>query len=100
MPVRARVRAPVWQVTEASSPWAPCPDTQAKHKSNANTVNPRSYPMKTDALTASQMRDQISDIDDILRCTDMFPEHPLAATARPGLLAQRRALEQALARLA
>ena len=56
--------------------------------------------MNTNALTAAQLRDQIADIDDIIRCTEVFPDHPLASTARPGLLAQRRVLEQALARLA
>ena len=100
MPVRARVRASVWQVTEASSPWAPCHDTQAKHKSSATNVNPRSYPMKFAETSTAQLQNQIADIDDILRCTQEFPDHPLATAARPGLLAQRRALEQALASLA
>ena len=46
--------------------------------------------MKTDAPTATQRRDQIADIDDILRCTGALPEHPLSAKARTGLMAQRR----------
>ncbi len=56
--------------------------------------------MKTDALTAAQLRNQIADIDDIIRCIEVFPDHPLASTARPGLWAQRCVLEQAPARLA
>lgn len=56
--------------------------------------------MKTTSASASQLQDQISDIDDILRCTVEFPDHPLATTVRPKLLAQRQALVQALARFA
>lgn len=56
--------------------------------------------MKTTETTVAQLQNQMADIDDILRCTEAFPDHPLARTARPGLLDQRRALEQALASLA
>ena len=48
-------------------------------------------------VTASQMPDQLTEINDVQRCTDMFPEHPLAAKARPAFLVQRRVLVQALA---
>ena len=56
--------------------------------------------MKFAETSTAQLQNQIADIDDILRCTQEFPDHPLATAARPGLLAQRRALEQALASLA
>ena len=56
--------------------------------------------MKTAATTAAQLQEQLDDIDDILHCTVMFPDHPLAAKVRPKLLSQRRALVRALARFA
>ena len=56
--------------------------------------------MKTPATEAAQLQNQIDDIHDILRCTEAFPDHPLARTVQPGLMAKRRALEQALARFA
>ena len=56
--------------------------------------------MKTATTTASQLQDQIDDIVNVLHCTLMFPDHPLAAKVRPKLLAQRRALVRALARFA